>query len=352
MKDMSMTLQALEKALELPEGWKRSNAFREFEKTDYGIEALPLLEKAMDDKFISVILVAIECVGKLGPQALVGESSDRNTPRGLVAKLFLLGNRVWDYSGYKNCYSTCLKTLVKLGYTSRFLFEYIRGNLDLEGEDDFIYSLAALKAIGTPEALELLKRSAEARLPDLNKTYTKKVHAILAKAGLTAEQPKTAVKDWYLFHTLEIKAGKLWAGDPQLPTADDGFTVNVPAGNYIVECDGLPGRCKAVSKLRVRLESVEGVKRGKKLGETGTDSATIGVCEIAAFEAADKKKGGSAAIQKAIDSQKKDFGVVTVPKFPGLVMPFVPTGSDGSGPVFALVSGKRCVGIELVFMSE
>jgi len=92
--------------------------------------------------------------------------------------------------------------------------------------------------------------------------------------------------------------------------------------------------------------------RGKKLGETGTDSATIGVCEISAFEAAYKKKGGPDAVQKAIDSQMEGFGVVTVPKFPGAVMPFVPTGSDGTGPVFALMSGKRCVGIELVFMNE
>ena len=100
------------------------------------------------------------------------------------------------------------------------------------------------------------------------------------------------------------------------------------------------------------MESAEGIKRGKKLGETGTDSATIGVCEISVFEAAYRRESGGEAVQRAIESETEGFGVVTVPGFPGVIMPFVPTGSDGTGPVFALVSDKRCVGIELVFTNE
>ena len=346
-----MTLQSLEESLKSPDALKRANALREFKQSEFGIEAIPVLEKAMEDEIL-VVLEAIECIGKLGPKALVGESADLNTPRGVVAKLFSIGNRVWSYSGYKNCYSTSLQTLLKLGYTPRFLLEYIRENIDLGNPGDFVDSLTALKAIGSPEALELLQRSAASRLPELNKAYSKKVLAILAKAGLPIEQPKTPAGGWYPFHTLEIKAGQLWAGDPQLPNADDGLTVNVPAGKYVVECDGEPHRCKAVSKLRVRLQEADDIKRGKKLGQTGTDSATIGVCEIDAFETAYKKKGGGDAVQKAIDSQAEGFGVITVPEFPGLIMPFVPTGSDGEGPVFALMSGKKCVGIELVFASE
>ena len=41
-----------------------------------------------------------------------------------------------------------------------------------------------------------------------------------------------------------------------------------------------------------------------------------------------------------------------IPQVPGAVMPFVPTGSDGSGPVWALRTGRRCVGIELDFAPE
>lgn len=346
-----MTLSALEQALKHPAGWERSEAVGDFHKTDFGMEALPLLEKALDDDFISVVIYAIECIGKLGAKALIGEAANMNAPAGFVAKLFSLGNHVWGHSGYKNCYSTSLRTLVKLGYTNRFLFEYVRDNLDLEFDDDFIESLAALRLIGTYEALDLLKKAAESRLPELNKKNTKKVHAILTKAGIIlADLPKN--QDWYSFHTLEIHTGELWAGDPQLANAEDGLLVKVPEGKYVIECDGLPYRCKAVSKLRVRLESAKDIKRGLKLGETGTDSATIGVCEIAAFEAAYKEDGGTDEVQKAFDAQTEGFGIVTVPKFPGTNMAFVPTGSDGTGPVFALISGKKRVGIELVFASE
>ncbi len=349
MADAKMTLQALERAMKLPEGWKRSGALGEFRETGFGMEALPVLVKALDDDFISAVLIAIESIGKLGPQALGGEAAGTDKPTGLVAKLLSLGDRVWSYSGYKNCYSTSLQTLVNLGYTNRVLLQYIRKNLKLECEDDFIDSLAGLKAIGSPEALVLLKSTAESRLPELNKTYKKKVEAILKKAGLSIVEPASPVRDWHPFHILKVGTGKLWAGDPQLPNADDGLVVKVPAGKYVVECDGLPPRCRAVSKLRVRLEGVESVKRGKKLGETGTDSATIGVCEISAFEAAYKKKGGADAVQRGIDAQTGGFGLITVPKFPELILPFVPTGSDGTGPVYALLSGKECVGIELVF---
>lgn len=351
-----MTLSALERALKMKtrETWKRSEALGEFKQTDFGVEALPLLEKALDDDDISVVLLAIECIGKLGPQALNGESAAISAPRGLVAKLFSLGDRVWGYSGYKNCSSTSLNTLVKLGYKNKFLLKYIRKNLRLECDDDFIDSLAALMAIGSSGALDLLVRAAESRLPKLNKKYAKKVQAIVAKAGIAQkiELPKGAMLDWHTFHTLNIKAGKLWAGDPHLPNADDGLTVKVPSGKYVVECDGLPHRCQAVSKLRVRLVSAKCPERGRKLGETGTDSATIGLCEIAAFEAAYKQKGGADQVQKAIESQTKPFGVITVPGFPDAIMPFVPTGSDGSGPVFALMSGPKRVGIELNFVDE
>jgi hypothetical protein len=358
MTKTNMTLKTLEAALKLPDKLpdclKRIEAIREFRRTEFGIEALPLLEKALGDGDISVVVIAIECIGELGPKALMGESADMNSPKGLVAKLFSLGNHVWGYSGYKNCYSTCLNTLLQLGYTNKFLLDYIKENLDLEMADDFIDSLKALKAIGSPEARELLKSAAVSRLPELNKGDAKKVQAILAKLGLLqeVELPRKAMQDWHPFHTLTVKAGKLWVGDPHLPNAEDGCIVKVPSGEYVVECDGLPPLCKAVSKLRVRLESAKRPRRGKKLGEAGTDSATIGVCEIAAFEAAYKKKGGAEQVQKAIESQTEGFGVLTVPKFPDAIMPFVPTGGDGNGPVFALMSGTKCVGIDLPFTDE
>jgi hypothetical protein len=172
----------------------------------------------------------------------------------------------------------------------------------------------------------------------------------LSKKGQT---PKGKT-DWLFFCNMEVKSGKLWAGDPNLPNEDDGCAVEVPSGVYVVEGIGMRfGRDRVVSRLRVRLNSASTPILGDEIGETGTDSATIGVCDIAAFEDAYKKDGGADAVQDAIDAlDGEDFGVLEVPKFPDAIMPFVPTGSDGTGPVHVLTSGGKCVGIELAFMEE
>jgi hypothetical protein len=119
--------------------------------------------------------------------------------------------------------------------------------------------------------------------------------------------------------------------------------------------EGLPGavgRDRIVRRLRVRLQSEKNPRLGKELGNTGTDSAMIGVCDIKAFEKAIGPDPGD-EVQDAIEAQTDDgYGIIKLKKFRGAVMPFVPTGSDGSGPVFALVSGRKHVGIELPFMEE
>jgi len=161
--------------------------------------------------------------------------------------------------------------------------------------------------------------------------------------------------DWLLFATLEIKKGGLWAGDPHLPNADDGCVVKVPRGTYVVEAQArsVEGE-RIVARLRVRLESADETTLGEQVGESGTDSALIGVSEIAAFEAAYKKPGGAEAVQRAIDehTEDQDCGILRVAEFPDAVMPFVPIGTDGTGPVFCLRSGRKVVGIELPFMDE
>lgn len=166
--------------------------------------------------------------------------------------------------------------------------------------------------------------------------------------------PKGKTKEWLFFCTLEVKSGKLWAGDPNLPNEDDGCAVKVPPGKYVVEGIGMPfDQDRVVSRLRVRLESATNLTVGEELGDAGTDSGMIGVCDITAFESAYKKEGGADSVQKAIDSPNEEsFGVLKVPEFPDCVMPYVPTGSDGNGPVIAVLSGGKCVGIELPFMDE
>jgi len=172
----------------------------------------------------------------------------------------------------------------------------------------------------------------------------------LSKKGKT---PKGRTKHWLYFCTFDVTTGSLWSGDPYLANADDGCVVKVPPGRYAVEGIGLAtGRHRVVSRLRVRLESAKHPKLGKELGDTGTDSAMIGVCDIKAFDKACGPDSGD-EVHQAIAAQTGDgFGIITIKKFPGAVMPFVPTGSDGIGPVLALISGRKCVGIELPFMDE
>ena len=160
----------------------------------------------------------------------------------------------------------------------------------------------------------------------------------LSKKG---KAPKDQTKDWLRFCTLEVATGSLWAGDPHVPNAEDGCVVKVPCGRYAVEGIGVAWRgYRFVARLRVRLESVKDPKPGKELGETGTDHAMIGVCDIKAFD----KAWGAAPeeeIEETIESQTAvDFGIMRIGKHPRAAMPFVPTGSDGVGPGLALRSGR------------
>jgi hypothetical protein len=177
---------------------------------------------------------------------------------------------------------------------------------------------------------------------DLTDYLSKKAKAPKGKTG------------WLPCCTIEVKSGLLWAGDPNLPNKDDGCAVSVPKGTYVVEGVGMKfDRDRIVSRLRVYLQSATNPTVGEDIGETGTDSCTIGVCDITAFEQAYAKEGGADKVQDAIDAlEGEDFGILRVPEFPDAVMPFVPIGSDGSGPVYALMSGGKCVGFELPFMDE
>ncbi len=166
--------------------------------------------------------------------------------------------------------------------------------------------------------------------------------------------PKGETEDWLPFCTLEVKTGKFWAGDPYLPNEDDGCVVEVPPGEYVVEGIGMAaGGERVVSRLRVRLKSATDLELGEEVGQTGTDSATIGVCEIDAFETAYQQDDGPDKVQAALDEMEDGgIGILKVPGFPDLIMPYVPTGSDGTGAVLEVLSAGKRVGIELPFMDE
>jgi hypothetical protein len=164
---------------------------------------------------------------------------------------------------------------------------------------------------------------------------------------------KGKTTQWLPFCTLPVTTGALWAGDPNLANAEDGCVAKVPCGEYRIEGVGiLLGRRRVVSSLRVRLQTAAAPKVGKEIGTTGTDSAMIGVCDIRAFDAAVRFVGED-AFQEALHTQiENGLGIIKIKRQPGAVMPCVPTGSDGTGPVFALMSAGRRAGIQLTFREE
>lgn len=181
----TMLVSELEAALNSSDLKIRDDAMRQFAKTAFGIDALPVLRKALDDDWVEVVLTAAECIGKLGPQAAAcpaGQAETGSEGVKLEWQLMLVGSKVWSYSMYANCYSTCLNALVKLEVDSDGLVEFVQGHIGL-GPDDLIDSLNALKAVGSPEALSILKRAAAFWLPELNMKYAKQVQKILETAG-------------------------------------------------------------------------------------------------------------------------------------------------------------------------
>jgi hypothetical protein len=181
-----MTLKELKTALKSSDHLKRNEAMRQFRDGTFGLEALPLLRQLMarDEDVPTLILIAIACVGKLGPEALTCPAGQKysgpgDVPRELEFQLYVLGGRVWNYSLCANCYSACLDALVKLQADEDGLLEYIHNHIGLS-DDDFLDSLKALKTIDTPEARDLAKRAVAFWRPELDKTHTKQLEKILA----------------------------------------------------------------------------------------------------------------------------------------------------------------------------
>jgi hypothetical protein len=184
------TLQTLEQALASSNSSKRAKAVQELKKSEFGIEALPLLRKALADNDVSTVIAAAECIAMLGPAAATspaGQASElvaRLDPDhdDLFAQLTSRGAQIWSYSGYANAYGACLDALVKLKYDPDFLCEFVQTHIGLSS-DALMDSLEALRAVGTPDARDLAKRAAAFWMPELNMSQAKKVKALLASFG-------------------------------------------------------------------------------------------------------------------------------------------------------------------------
>jgi hypothetical protein len=183
------SLQDVEKALKTKKGHERWAVLREFHKSEYGLEALPMLRRLLAEDDATMVIHAAECIAKLGPEAATcpaGEKSqavaDPHVDDGdLFDQLILRGSQTWSYSGCANAYSACLDALVKLEYEPDDLIDFVQTHIGLEFS--LIDSLEALRSVGTPEARDLAKRALAFWLPELNMSETKKAKAIVDSIG-------------------------------------------------------------------------------------------------------------------------------------------------------------------------
>jgi hypothetical protein len=179
----------VEKALKTKKGHERWAVLQELQKTEYGLEALPMLRRALAENDASMVIHAAECIAKLGPEAATCPAGEKSQPVAdpyvdngdLFEQLTLRGAQTWSYSGCANAYSACLDALVKLEFEPDYLLEFIQTHIGLEFS--LIESLEALRSVGTPEARDLAKRALAFWLPELNMSETKKAKAIVDSIG-------------------------------------------------------------------------------------------------------------------------------------------------------------------------
>jgi len=182
-----MTTTDLRKALASADANDRAEALREFRDGAFDTKALPLLRRALGDKYVQAVIHAAECIGKLGPAALDSPAAEALVKTGddrvdLVTQLVLAGAKAWGYSGgYPNAYAACLAALVAIGADGDLVVEHVHNYIGLVNADDLLDSLRALLAVGTPEALDLFERAVVFWRPELNKAQAKQVAALSAK---------------------------------------------------------------------------------------------------------------------------------------------------------------------------
>jgi hypothetical protein len=176
----------LEAALGSPKTEVRTKTMRDFAESEFGLDALPVLRRALDDTWMEVVLIAAKCIAKLGPAAMEAPDAESAAEYGhadLTEQLMRAGAKVWSASGYPNAYSACIEALVALEADEELVYEHIHNYIGLSDPDDLLTSLEALKALGSRKALDLLKRAVTFWLPELNLAGAKKVKAIVATAG-------------------------------------------------------------------------------------------------------------------------------------------------------------------------
>jgi hypothetical protein len=132
-------------------------------------DAIPLLRHALGDSYHAIVKCAAHSLRKLGPVA-----------REAMADLLTAAARVDGPTGMPQAYAECVTAMAAIEPQHPELLPLIKNFVGLDNWGPLSASLKALKTIGTPEAKDLLHRTAAFWLPELNKMQRRVVEPLLA----------------------------------------------------------------------------------------------------------------------------------------------------------------------------
>lgn len=158
----------LEKALESAEDSARYNAVYGFARSHVTVDAIPVLVRALRDTHPGVVRCAADSLGQLGPTVLK-YGSQTQVNREVVWELLTAACRIDPVTHMPQAYPECLAALVRIEPQNISVFGLIHNFIGLDNWYPLKASLAALRAIGTPQALALLKRATDFWWPELHK---------------------------------------------------------------------------------------------------------------------------------------------------------------------------------------
>jgi len=149
-------------------GVPRYDTFDRYCKQKPTPDAIPALRQALSDEWHATVKSAAISLRKLGPVAI--DAMD---------DLLAAAGRV-DNFGMPQCYPHCVEAMAAIQPQNPWLLALIKRFTGLDNWGPIMASLRALKTIGTPEALDLLQRTAAFWQPELNKMQRRVVDELLA----------------------------------------------------------------------------------------------------------------------------------------------------------------------------
>lgn len=176
-KARKITLSELKEALANEKAEARYNAIFDFARSDVSPEAIPALLAALKDKSPGVVRCAAEALGGLGSAALEYGNPVLGCPQ-VIWELKQAACQVDDIMYMPQAYTHCLEAMVKLDPKNEFIIDLVHCYIGMSNWNYIKASLQALKTVGTPEALDLLKRAVVFWLPELDKKQARIVQEI------------------------------------------------------------------------------------------------------------------------------------------------------------------------------